>query len=56
VLTVFFHRPAECASRSATKKIDRLLAIVVEGAQNLKRAIFPLKSRAKIFDGSVAGL
>jgi hypothetical protein len=38
------------------EKIDRSLAIVVEAAQNLNRAIFPLKSKAKNFDGSLFGL
>jgi hypothetical protein len=55
VLTVFFHPGAKRASGSTTRKIDRLLAIVVEGAQNLNRAIFPFKSRAKVFDGSMVG-
>jgi hypothetical protein len=38
------------------EKIDRSLAIVVEATQNLNRAIFPLKSEAKNFDGSTVGL
>jgi hypothetical protein len=38
------------------REIDRSLAIVVEAARNLHRAIFPLKSKAKIFDGSTVGL
>jgi hypothetical protein len=37
-------------------KIARLIAIVVEAAQNLNRAFFPLKSKAKNFDGSTVGL
>jgi hypothetical protein len=31
------------------------LAIVVEAAQNLNRANFPLKSKAENFDGSMVG-
>jgi hypothetical protein len=31
------------------------MAIVVEAAQNLNRAIFPLKSKAKKFDGLTVG-
>jgi hypothetical protein len=55
MLTVFFHRAAECTSRSTTRKIDRLLAIVVEARQNLNRAIFALKSRVNKFDGLTVG-
>jgi hypothetical protein len=55
MLTVFFDPGAECAPRSTTRKIDRLLAIAVEATQNLNRAIFPLKSRAKNFDGLTVG-
>jgi hypothetical protein len=36
-------------------KIDRSLAIVVESAKNLNRAISPLKSKAEKFDGSSVG-
>jgi hypothetical protein len=36
-------------------KIDQSIAIVVEAAQILNRAIFPLKSKAKKFDGSSVG-
>jgi hypothetical protein len=43
-------------TRSTTRKIDRSLAIVVEAAENLNRAIFPLKSKARNFDGSMVGL
>jgi hypothetical protein len=35
--------------------VDRSSAIVLEAAQILKRANFPLKSKAKKFDGSMAG-
>jgi hypothetical protein len=36
-------------------KIDQSIAIVVEPAQILNRAIFPLKSKAKKFDGLTVG-
>lgn len=36
-------------------EIDRSIAIVVEAAQNLNCVIFPLKSKAKNFDGLVVG-
>jgi hypothetical protein len=36
-------------------EIDRLMAIVIEAAQNLNRANFPLKSKAKKFDGLTVG-
>jgi hypothetical protein len=55
VLTVFFHPRAECVPRSTTRKIDRSLAIVVEALENLNRANFPLKSKARNFDGSMVG-
>jgi hypothetical protein len=38
------------------EKIDRSIAIVVEAAQNLNRANFPLKSKAKKSDGLIVGL
>jgi hypothetical protein len=50
-----FYPGAECAPRSTTRKIDRSLAIVVEATQSLNRAIFPLKSRVKKFDGLTVG-
>jgi hypothetical protein len=54
-LTVFFSR-ALCGARPGEpKEIDRSLAIVVEATQNLNRAIFPLKSKAKKFDGLMVG-
>jgi hypothetical protein len=37
-------------------KIDQSIAIVVEPAQIMNRAISPLKSKAKKFDGLVVGL
>jgi hypothetical protein len=37
-------------------KIDQSIAIVVEPAQIMNRAIFRLKSKAKKFDGLVVGL
>src|SRR5258708_4507442 len=55
VLTVFFRPGTECAPRSTTRKIDRSLAIDVEAAENSNRAVFPLKSKAKKFDGSSVG-
>jgi hypothetical protein len=36
-------------------KIDQSIAIIVEAGQILNRAIFPLKSKAKTFDGSSVG-
>jgi len=36
-------------------EIDRSLSIVVETAQNPNRANFPLKSKAKNFDGLTVG-
>jgi hypothetical protein len=38
------------------EKIDQSLAIVVETALDSNRANFPLKSKAKNFDGSMVGL
>ncbi|MFA7307369.1 MAG: hypothetical protein WC026_11910 [Hyphomicrobium sp.] len=43
------------ARRSKPEEIDRSIAIVVEAAQNLNRAIFSLKSKAKKFDGLAVG-
>jgi hypothetical protein len=37
------------------RKIDRSWSIVVETAQNPNRANFPLKSKAKKFDGPPLG-
>jgi hypothetical protein len=37
------------------KKIGRLIAIVIETVQNSNRANFPLKSKAKKFDGLTVG-
>jgi hypothetical protein len=42
-------------SRLTTRKIDRSLAIVVEAIENLNRAIFSLKSKARNFDGTMVG-
>jgi len=54
-LTVFFPR-APCGTRlGEPEEIDRSLAIVVEAAQNLNRANFPLKSKAKKFGGLMVG-
>jgi hypothetical protein len=55
MLTVFFPLGAERALRSTTRKIDRLLAVVVEGAENSNCANSPLKSTARNFDGSTVG-
>jgi hypothetical protein len=55
MLTVFFHPGAEGVPRSTTRKIDRSLSIAAETSLNSNRAIFPLKSRAKNFDGSTVG-
>ena len=41
--------------RDRQHKIDRSLAIVVEATQNSNRANFPLKSKAKKFDGLTVG-
>jgi hypothetical protein len=38
------------------KRIDRSISIVVEAEQNSNRAVFPLKSKAKKFDGLMVGL
>jgi hypothetical protein len=41
--------------RLRAAEIDRSMAIAVEAAQNSNRAIFPLNSKAKKFDGSPVG-
>jgi hypothetical protein len=55
-LTVFFLGGAGRTWLPAFAEIGRSIAIVVEATQNLNRANFPLKSKAKNFDGSMVGL
>jgi hypothetical protein len=55
MLTVFFS-PVRRVRRSVVdSKIDQLIAIVVETTENLDRANFRLKSKAKKFDGLPVG-
>jgi hypothetical protein len=54
-VTVFLSLRASHGLGLVREKIDRSLAIVVEAAKNLNRAIFPLKSKAKKFDGLTVG-
>ncbi|HEX4077568.1 MAG TPA: hypothetical protein VHX61_01665 [Rhizomicrobium sp.] len=51
---IFSVRPTTLSSCAASE-IDRSMAIVVEAAENLNRANFPLKSKAKKFDGLAVG-
>jgi hypothetical protein len=55
-LTAFFSVDQGWARSLAFAEIDQSIAIVVEAAQNLNRANFPLKSKAKKFDGLTVGL
>jgi hypothetical protein len=55
-VTVFSRGGGHTVLTGAFEEIDQSIAIVVEAAQNLNRAIFLLKSKAKRFDGSSAGL
>jgi hypothetical protein len=54
-LTVFFSGGSKWPPLPGFAEIDRSIAIVVEAAQNLNRANFPLKSKAKKFDGLAVG-
>jgi hypothetical protein len=55
VVTVFLCDWLATLASRAIGKIDRSIAIVVEDAQNRNRANFPLKSKAKKFDGLTVG-
>jgi hypothetical protein len=55
VLTVFFSGCFAAPCWREIAEIDRSIAIVAEAAQNLNRASFPLKSKAKNFDGLAVG-
>jgi hypothetical protein len=55
-MTVFLSPIKRSRDRHHRRRIDRSIAIVVEAAQNVNRAKFPLKSKAKKFDGSPVGL
>jgi hypothetical protein len=54
-VTVFSRIGAQCAEWLMARKIDRSLSIDDETALNPNRANFPLKSKAKNFDGSTVG-
>jgi hypothetical protein len=55
-VTVFFWGRGDMVFACGLDEIDRSLSIVVETAQNPNRAIFPLKSKAEKFDGSMVGV
>ena len=55
-MTVFsFVKPTRPFSLEISK-IDRLISIVVETEKNADRGKFPLKSKAKKFDGLAVGI
>lgn len=53
-LTVFLHGCAACSAVDRGEKIDQSLSIVAETEQITDRRNSLLKSRARIFDGSVS--
>jgi hypothetical protein len=54
-VTVCSRADRSCVRACKREEIDRSIAIVVETSQNLNRAFFPLKSKAKKFDGRSVG-
>jgi hypothetical protein len=54
-VTVFSRTGAQCPEWLMARKIDRSLSIDDETALNPNRANFPLKSKAKKFDGLTVG-